>query len=67
MGTLGTRKTQAAQVSDKISAVPMKRFTEADARLLEPGSAIELAFGGHVAPLVRDRGRWPEARGQGLA
>ena len=67
MGTLETHKTQAVQVLDKIPAVPMKRFTEADARLLEPGSAIELVSSGHVAPLVRDRDRWPKARGQGLA
>ncbi len=35
----------------------MKRFsliTEADARVLEPGSTIELAPGGHVTPLARD-------------
>jgi ribose 5-phosphate isomerase B len=35
----------------------MKRFdiiTEADARLLPPGSTIELAKGGHVTPLAQD-------------
>jgi ribose 5-phosphate isomerase B len=35
----------------------MKRFdiiTEADARLLPPGSTIELARGGHVTPLAAD-------------
>lgn len=35
----------------------MKRFdiiTEADARLLDPGSVVELAAGGHVTPLARD-------------
>lgn len=35
----------------------MKRFqivTEADARLLEPGSTIALAAGGHVTPLAHD-------------
>jgi len=35
----------------------MKRFdiiTEADARLLPPGSTIELAKGGHVTPLAAD-------------
>lgn len=35
----------------------MKRFdiiTEADARLLPPGSTIELARGGHVTPLAQD-------------
>jgi ribose 5-phosphate isomerase B len=35
----------------------MKRFeivAEADARVLEPGSTIELAPGGHVTPLARD-------------
>lgn len=35
----------------------MRRFslvTEADARVLEPGSAIELAPGGHVTPLAAD-------------
>ena len=35
----------------------MKRFsliTEADARVLEPGSTVELAPGGHVTPLARD-------------
>jgi ribose 5-phosphate isomerase B len=29
-------------------------ITEADARLLEPGSTVELAAGGHVTPLARD-------------
>ena len=35
----------------------MKRFdiiTEADARLLTPGSTIELARGGHITPLAQD-------------
>jgi ribose 5-phosphate isomerase B len=35
----------------------MKRFdiiTEADARLLTPGSSIELARGGHITPLAQD-------------
>jgi len=35
----------------------MKRFaiiTEADARVLEPGSSIELAQGGHITPLALD-------------
>jgi ribose 5-phosphate isomerase B len=35
----------------------MKRFdiiTEADARLLDHGSVVELAAGGHVTPLARD-------------
>lgn len=35
----------------------MRRFslvTEADARVLEPGSTIELARGGHVTPLAAD-------------
>ena len=35
----------------------MKRFsliTEADARMLEPGSTVELVPGGHVTPLARD-------------
>jgi ribose 5-phosphate isomerase B len=35
----------------------MKRFsmiTEADARVLEPGSTVELAAGGHVTPLAAD-------------
>ena len=35
----------------------MKRFdiiTEADARLLPPGSTIELARGGHITPLAQD-------------
>lgn len=35
----------------------MKRFdivTEADARMLEPGTTIELLPGGHVTPLARD-------------
>ena len=63
--TLETREAQAAQVSDKISVVPMKRFTEADARLLEPGSAIELVSGGHVAPLaaIEAGGQRLKARG----
>jgi ribose 5-phosphate isomerase B len=35
----------------------MKRFdliTEADARVLEPGTTVELLRGGHVTPLARD-------------
>src|SRR5690349_14704767 len=35
----------------------MKRFdiiTEADARLLPPGSSVELARGGHITPLAAD-------------
>jgi ribose 5-phosphate isomerase B len=35
----------------------MKRFdliTEADARVLDPGSTVELTAGGHVTPLARD-------------
>ena len=35
----------------------MKRFdiiAEADARVLEPGSTVELARGGHITPLARD-------------
>ena len=40
-----------------IAPHPMKRFdiiTEADARVLEHGSTVRLAPGGHVAPLARD-------------
>jgi hypothetical protein len=41
----------------------MKKFdiiTEADARVLERGSTVERAHGGHITPLARDtlRERW---------
>src|SRR5688572_1772945 len=33
---------------------PFEIITEADARVLERGSTVELARGGHVTPLARD-------------